>query len=79
MRSANLQLTIANEEFSITPLPAQVYSPCTVGHDCHQRASHRLLWSNTQGAELLCDVHAVAWASDHGLRVTTARFDDSAA
>ena len=79
MRSVNLQLTIANEEFSITPLPAQVESRCTGGRPCAQRATHRLLWSQRRGVELLCDVHAIAWAGDNGLQITTARFGDSAA
>ncbi len=79
MPSVNLQLTIANEQFSITPLPAQVGSACTAGHRCGQRATHRLLWSQVSGVELLCDVHAIAWAGDHGLQITTARFTGSAA
>ena len=79
MPSANLQLTIANERFSITPLPAQVESRCTFGDTCHHRATHRLLWSNVASVELLCDVHAIAWAGDHGLHITTARFNNPAA
>jgi hypothetical protein len=72
MASVNLQLTIANAQFSITPLPAQVESRCTVGRVCSQRATHRLLWSRAAGAELLCDVHALAWAGDNGMQITTA-------
>ena len=80
MRSANLQLTIANERFSITPLPGNVAPKCTMGNSCHHLASHRLLSSDAPaGVELLCDAHAVAWASDNGLLVTTARFNESAA
>src|SRR4051812_2530204 len=79
MPSANLQLTIANDRFSITPLPAQVESHCTFGDACQRRATHRLLWTHAAGAELLCDTHAIAWAGDHGLHITTARFSDSAA
>ena len=74
MFSANLQLTIANERFSITPLPAQVESRCTFGDACEHSATHRLLWSRVAGVELLCDAHAIAWASDQGLHITTARF-----
>jgi hypothetical protein len=77
MSSVNLQLTIANGQFSITPLPAQVGSPCTAGHTCRQRATHRLIWSGVSGVELLCDVHAIAWAGDNGLQITTARFNQS--
>ena len=79
MPSVNLQLTIANERFSITPLPAQVESRCTFGDGCHHRASHRLLWTQAASVELLCDTHAIAWAGDHGLHITTARSIDSAA
>lgn len=80
MRSANLQLTFANERFSITPLPGNVAPKCTSGSGCQQLASHRLLFSNPPaGVELLCDAHAVAWAGDNGLSVTTARFSESAA
>ena len=79
MSSVNLQLTIANGQFSITPLPAQVGSRCTAGDRCGGRATHRLLWSQVSGVELLCDVHAIAWAGDHGLQITTARFSGSAA
>jgi len=79
MPSVNLQLTIANERFSITPLPAQVESCCTFEVACQQRATHRLLWSQVANVELLCDTHAIAWAGDHGLHITTARVADSAA
>jgi hypothetical protein len=74
MLSANLQLTIANERFSITPLPAQVQSQCTFGDTCRHSATHRLLWSRVAGVELLCDAHAIAWAGDQGLHITTATF-----
>jgi hypothetical protein len=79
MPSVNLQLTISNGQFSITPLPAQVESRCTVDHACSQRATHRLLWSHVSGAELMCDVHAIAWAGDNGLQITTARYNHPAA
>jgi hypothetical protein len=80
MRSANLQLTIANERFSITPLPGNVAPKCTSGSSCQQLASHRLLSADVRGGvELLCDAHAIAWAGDNGLLVTTARFNESAA
>jgi hypothetical protein len=80
MPSANLQLTIANERFSITPLPAQVESQCTFGETCQNRATHRLLWlHHAAKVELLCDTHAIAWAGDHGLHITTAGFTGSAA
>jgi hypothetical protein len=80
MRSANLQLTIANERFSITPLSATVARRCTSGESCQQLASHRLLTSRPPaGVELLCDAHAIEWAGDNGLHVTTARFTESAA
>jgi hypothetical protein len=80
MRRANLQLTIANERFSITPLPGNVAPRCTTGDGCQQLASHRLLSSDAQtGVVLLCDAHAIAWAGDNGLLVTTARFSESAA
>jgi hypothetical protein len=80
MRSASLQLTIANERFSITPLSAHVAPRCTGGDSCQHLASHRLLSTRpSAGVELLCDAHAIAWAGDNGLLVTTARFVDTAA
>jgi hypothetical protein len=80
MRSPNLRLTVTREGFSITPLPAQVESRCTFDHGCSQRASHRLLIAQpTAGVALLCDLHAIAWAQDEGLQITTARLGESAA
>jgi hypothetical protein len=77
MRSPNLQLTASSDRFSITPLPPQVESHCTGGERCRTRASHRLLWSDARGGvELLCDTHALLWAHDHGLLITTARSSD---
>ena len=79
MRSLNLQLTVSGDRFSITPLPPQVESLCTSVDHCERRASHRLLWSDVPaGVELLCDSHALVWAHDHGLLITTARLGDSA-
>ena len=80
MRSPNLRLTVTREGFSITPLPAQVESRCTFDHGCSQRASHRRrIGQPTVGGALLWDVHAIAWAQDEGLQVTTARLGESAA
>jgi hypothetical protein len=77
MRSPNLQLTASSDRFSITPLPPQVESHCTAGERCQTRATHRLLWSDAVGGvELLCDTHALLWAHDHGLLITTARIGD---
>ena len=82
MRSVNLQLTRITDRFSITPLPPQVDSRCTGDESCRHRATHRLLsWSPTSpsGVRLLCDAHAIEWAADHGLQITTARQNDPAA
>ena len=80
MRSPNLRLTVTRERYSITPLPAQVESRCTFDENCQQRASHRLLIPQpTAAGALLCDTHAIAWAQDEGLRITTARLGESAA
>jgi len=83
MRSVNLQLTRITDRFSITPLPPQVDARCTGGGEaCHNRATHRLLsWSPTAPSRvhLLCDSHAIEWAADHGLQITTAKHDHSAA
>jgi hypothetical protein len=80
MRSPNLRLTVTRQGFSITPLPAQVESRCTFDRNCSQRASHRLLIVQpTAGVALLCDTHAIAWAEDEGLHITTARLGESAA
>lgn len=80
MRSPNLRLTVNREGFSITPLPAQVESRCTFDLNCSDRASHRLLIAPPKaGVALLCDTHAIAWAQDEGLNITTARLSKSAA
>jgi hypothetical protein len=82
MRSVNLQLTRITDRFSITPLPPQVDARCTGDESCRNRATHRLLsWSPSAPSEvkLLCDRHAIEWAADHGLQITTARQSDPAA
>jgi hypothetical protein len=82
MRSVNLQLTRITDRFSITPLPPQVDARCTGNAECRNRASHRLLsWTpaGPSGVQLLCDEHAIEWAADHGLQITTARHKDPAA
>jgi hypothetical protein len=82
MRSVNLQLTRITDRFSITPLPPQVEARCTGDETCRNRASHRLLsWSPSAASSvtLLCDKHAIEWAADHGLQITTARQSDPAA
>jgi hypothetical protein len=79
MSSPNLQLSVTRGQFSITPLPAQIDSRCTFD-GCRKRASHRLLsLRQTPNVKLLCDSHAIAWAGDHGLHITTARLNESAA
>jgi hypothetical protein len=81
MRSVNLQLTRITDRFSISPLPPQIDARCT--HDaCRNRASHRLLSlspTGPSGVQLLCDAHAIEWAADHGLQITTARHNNPAA
>jgi len=80
--SVNLQLTRITDRFSITPLPPQVDARCTGHETCRNRATHRLLsWSPTTASrvQLLCDSHAIEWAADHGLHITTARHRDPAA
>jgi len=80
MSIANLQLTVSGSNFSLTPLPAQVQSPCTGGGACRHRASHRLLVRSPASATLMCDEHVLEWAAQNGYHVTTAaRSDDSAA
>jgi hypothetical protein len=82
MRSVNLQLTRITDRFSITPLPPQVDARCTAGENCRNRATHRLLsWfpAAPSTVQLLCDTHAIEWAADHGLQITTARQSDPAA
>lgn len=80
MRSPNLQLTLSGLDFSMTPLPAAVDSPCTSEQPCRNRASHRLLFRATTVVTLLCDAHVLDWAAHRGYHVTTAaRSDDSAA
>jgi hypothetical protein len=80
MRAVNLQLTATGDRFSLTPLPPQVVAHCTGAQNCQELASHRLLSSQAAaGVELLCNDHALAWAQDQGIRITTARLDDSSA
>jgi hypothetical protein len=82
MRSVNLQLTRITDRFSMTPLPPQVDARCTGDDSCRNRATHRLLsWSSPAASRvhLLCDAHAIEWAADHGLQITTARHNDPAA
>jgi hypothetical protein len=79
MSSPNLQLSVTRGQFVITPLPSQVDSRCTFD-GCQKRATHRLLsQQRTPTVKLFCDGHAISWAGDHGLHITTARLDDSAA
>lgn len=79
MRSPNLQLTLSGSDFSMTPLPHTVDSPCNGDRSCRNRASHRLLMRPTAVVALLCDVHVLDWAAHRGHHVTTARSSDSAA
>jgi len=80
MSIANLQLTVSGSNFSLTPLPAQVQSPCTGGNACRGRATHRLLVRSPSSATLLCDEHVLDWSALNGYHVTTAaRSNDSAA
>jgi hypothetical protein len=80
MRSPSLELKVTGEQYSLTPLPYQVGSPCTYGHDCPNRASHRLLRPHErESVLLLCDSHTLEWAQTNGLRITTARLGNTAA
>jgi hypothetical protein len=79
MSSPNLQLNVSGQGSSITPLPAHIQSRCTAGNGCCGRASHRLLLGKATRVELFCDGHTVEWAHEHGLSITTARLNHSAA
>jgi hypothetical protein len=79
MRRPNLQLTLNEEQFSVTPLPGHLVSRCTFHWSCANVASHRVLHRTPAGVELLCDAHMLDWASDQGINVTTARAHEPAA
>jgi len=78
MRSANLQLTLSEPHFTLTPLSPHSISHCTHAEGCRRLATHRLL-SRPEGVALLCDVHTLAFAQEHRSGVTTARIEESAA
>jgi hypothetical protein len=79
MASPNLQLTLSDEQFTLTPLPGPTALPCTSDSSCRNLASHRILSRRPDRVELLCDAHTLAWACDHGVNITTARQYDPAA
>jgi hypothetical protein len=73
MSSPNLQLTFTDDRTSLTPLPGHIVSLCTADLACPSLASHRVLSRPPAGAQLLCDDHTLAWASERGLHITTAK------
>lgn len=79
MRSPNLQLTLTDEQFSLTPLPGATASPCTAGPQCQHLATHRLLSRTPAGVMLMCDEHTRQWAAEQRINVTTGTTYDSAA
>ena len=76
MPIANLRLTLSDSNFSLTPLPAQVQSPCTGDRSCRERASHRLIVREPASTTLFCDEHVLEWAAHNSYTVTTARAAD---
>jgi len=78
MASANLQLTLSEPNFTLTPLSPQTAAHCTHADGCRRLATHRLL-SRPEGVSLLCDVHTLDFAREHRSGVTTARVEESAA
>ena len=79
MRRPNLQLTLRDGRFSVTPLPETLVSRCTAHFSCSNVASHRVLARAPGDVQLLCDSHMLDWASGEGISITTARVHDSAA
>ena len=80
MRSPSLELKVSSGQFTLTPLPFHVGSPCTYGSGCKNVASHRLVRPRVHlSVVLLCDEHTLEWAQSNGLRVTTARLGNTAA
>ena len=79
MRRPNLQLTLSDDRFSVTPLPGTLVSRCTAHWTCTNVASHRVLSRAPGGVQVLCDSHMLEWASEQGISITTARVDESAA
>ena len=67
MSSIYLQLTAVGRYFSLSPLAAHLYTPCTAAGPCGERASHRLLSRRTASVSLFCDAHAEEWAREHGV------------
>jgi hypothetical protein len=79
MRSATLQLTLTESQFTLTPLSPHSASLCTHEDGCRNLSTHRLLWRATGRVALMCDHHTVEWAQEHGNHVTTAKLDAPAA
>lgn len=73
MSSPNLQLTVTDDRTSLTPLPGHIVSPCTGDLTCRNLASHRIVTRPPASIQLLCDDHTLAWASERGLHITTAK------
>jgi len=75
MGRPNLQLTLSDDHFLATPLADLTARHCTADPECHNLASHRLVIRSGRShadVELLCDEHMLAWADEHGTRITTA-------
>lgn len=69
MSSPNLQLTLNRQPYSLTPLPAQVVTPCLGEQSCRSKATHRVV-SRSDAVRLLCNEHTVTWAREQGWVVT---------
>jgi hypothetical protein len=67
MRRPHLQLTVHDNQFSVTPLPVQNASVCTSGWGCRKVASHRVLSRAAAAVALFCDEHTIDWTLHQGM------------
>lgn len=70
MRRPNLQLTLSDIRFSLTPLPSHAASICTSTWSCRNLASHRVLSHMPKGFATLCDDHTIEWTLNQGLSLS---------
>jgi hypothetical protein len=73
MRRPNLQLTLSDTRFSLTPLPSNEASMCTSTWSCRKVASHRVQSHIPPGFAMLCDDHTIEWTLNQGWSITTKR------
>jgi hypothetical protein len=70
MRTTDLQLTLTDHRFSLTPLPGATACTCMSSRRCRNLASHRILSRRPAVVVLLCDDHTVEWTLNQAMNVT---------